>query len=100
MCDLRVHGALLFRYMVAGLCWHFGNFPWLRKVFLQTPLHFTSQFCNLEAISQQKGNFAGGFAAHFAVAKWALEAAKWHTCAWGWFSSCEIFYKNKLMAVK
>ena len=25
------------------------------------------------------------FAAHFAAAKWAYDAAKWHSCAKGWF---------------
>ncbi|WKA12923.1 hypothetical protein VitviT2T_030266 [Vitis vinifera] len=42
----------------AGLCWHFSNFPWLCKVFLQTSLHFASQFRNLKAISKLGGHFA------------------------------------------
>ena len=58
MCDPRVCGALLFRCMVMGLCWNFSNFPWLCKVFLQTFLHFASQFCNLKAISMLGGDFA------------------------------------------
>ena len=41
----------------AGLCWHFNNFPWLCKVFLQTFLHFASQFRNLKAISTLGGDF-------------------------------------------
>ena len=57
MCDPRVHGSLLFRCMVAGLYWHFHNFSWLCKVFLQTSLHFASQFCNLKAISTFGGDF-------------------------------------------
>ena len=28
-------------------------------------------------------------AAHFAAAKWAYGAATWHSCAKGWFRSCE-----------
>ena len=58
MCDPRVREALLFRCMVAELCWHFSNFPWLCKVFLQTFLHFASQFYNLKAISKLGGDFA------------------------------------------
>ena len=58
MCDPRVHGALLFICMVAGLYWHFNNFPWLCKVFLQTFLHFASQFRNLKAISMLGGDLA------------------------------------------
>ena len=58
MCDLKVLGALLFRCMIAGLCWHFSNFPWLCKVFLQTFLHFASQFRNLKAILKIGGDFA------------------------------------------
>ena len=57
VCDPRVCGALLFICMVAGLCWHFSNLPWLCKVFLQTFLHFASQFCNLKAISMLGGDF-------------------------------------------
>ena len=58
VCDPRVRGSLFFRCMVAGLCWHFSNFPWLCKVFLQTFLHFASQFRNLKAISKLGGDFA------------------------------------------
>ena len=58
MCDLRVRGAFLFICMVVGLCWHFSNFSWLCKVFLQTFLHFASQFHNLKAISKLGGHFA------------------------------------------
>ena len=58
VCDPRVRGALLFRCMVAGLCWHFSHFPWLCKVFLQTFLHFASQFCNLKTILMLGGDFA------------------------------------------
>ena len=67
MCDPRVFGALLFRCMVAGLCWHFSNLPWLCKVFLQTFLHFASQFRNLKAISMLGGDFAAisKFGDHF-----------------------------------
>ena len=43
VCDLSER-ALLFRCMVAWLSWHFLNFPWLFKVFLQTSLHFASHF--------------------------------------------------------
>ena len=49
MCDLSER-ALLFRCMVVGLYWHFRNFPWLCKVFLQTSLHFASHFYSLEVI--------------------------------------------------
>ena len=72
MCDPRVCGALLFICMVAGLCWHFSNFPWLCKVFLQITLHFTSQFRNLQAISKLGGDFAtiSKLGDHF--------AEKWH----------------------
>ena len=59
MCDPRVRRALLFRCMVARLCWHFSNFPWLCKVFLQTFLHLASQFRNLKVISMLGGDFAG-----------------------------------------
>ena len=52
VCDPRVCGALLFRCMIVRLCWHFSNFPWLCKVFLQTFLHFASQFRNLKVISK------------------------------------------------
>ena len=58
VCDPRVRGALLFRCMVAGLYWHFSNFPWLCKVFLQTSLHFASQFRNLKVILKLVGDFA------------------------------------------
>ena len=58
MCDPRVRGAVLFICMVAGLCWHFSNFPWLCKVFLQTFLLFASQFRNLKAILKLGGDFA------------------------------------------
>ncbi|WKA06760.1 hypothetical protein VitviT2T_024645 [Vitis vinifera] len=34
-------------------------------------------------------NFCIIFAAHFAAAKRAYGAAKWHLCAKGWFHSCE-----------
>ena len=56
----------------AGLCWHFNNFPWLCKVFLQTFLHFASQFFNLKAISKLGGDFTAlsKFRDHF--------AEKWH----------------------
>ena len=58
VCDPRVRGALFFKCMVARLCWHFCNFPWLCKVFSQTSLHFASQFRILEVISQLGGDFA------------------------------------------
>ena len=38
-------------------------------------------FRSMMEISQLKGDFTGGFATHLAAVKWALEAAKWHTCA-------------------
>ena len=81
-CDPRVHGALLFRCMIAGLCWHFSNFPWLCKVFLQTFLHFASQFRNLKAILKLGGDFTAisKLRDHF--------AAKWHFCRP--FHSCEM----------
>nr|CAN76832.1 hypothetical protein VITISV_017322 [Vitis vinifera] len=68
----RVCGALLFRCMVAELCWHFSNFPWLCKVFLQTFLHFASQFHNLKVILKLGGDFVAisKLGDHFAV--------KWH----------------------
>lgn len=67
MCDPRVCRALLFRCMIVRLYWHFSNFPWLCKVFLQTFLHFASQFCNLMAISKLGGDFAAisKFGDHF-----------------------------------
>ncbi|WJZ84264.1 hypothetical protein VitviT2T_003875 [Vitis vinifera] len=101
VCDLRVCGALLFRCMVVRLCWHFSNFPWLCKVFLQTFLHFANQFCNLKAILKLGGDFAAisKFGDHFAsisklktVSQLRNEencAAKWHSCAKKWFRSCE-----------
>ena len=58
MCDPRVRGALLFICMVAGLYWHFSNFLWLCKVFLQTFLNYASLFRNLKAISKLGGDFA------------------------------------------
>ena len=58
MCDLKVGGALLFRCMIVRLYWHFSNFPWFCKVFLQTFLHFASQFCNLKVILKLGGDFA------------------------------------------
>ena len=72
MCDPRVHRALLFRCMIVRLCWHFSNFSWLCKVFLQIFLHFASQFCNLKAISKLGGDFAtiSKLGDHF--------AEKWH----------------------
>ena len=72
MCDPRVWGALLFICMVVRLCWHFSNFSWLCKVFLQTFLHFASQFFNLKAISKLGGDFTAlsKFRDHF--------AEKWH----------------------
>ena len=71
VCDPKVRGALLFICMVAGLYWHFSNFSWLCKVFLQTFLHFASQFRNLKAISKLGGHFAAilKLGDHF-VAKW------------------------------
>ena len=92
MCDPRVHGALLSRCMVVGLYWHFSNFSWLCKVFLQTFLHFASQFCNLKAILKLGGDFAAisklgdDFATisklgdHFAAISKLRDhfAAKWH----------------------
>ena len=67
VCDLSVRGALLFRCMVARLCWHFSNFPWLCKVFLQTFLNYASLFRNLKAISKLGGDFAAisKFGDHF-----------------------------------
>ena len=69
VCDPRVRGALLFICMVAGLYWHFSNFLWLCKVFLQTFLHFASQFRNLKAISKLGGDYAAilEFGDHFAA---------------------------------
>ena len=43
--------------MVVELYWHFSNFPWLCKVFLQTFLHFASQFRNLKAILKLGDDF-------------------------------------------
>ena len=44
-----------------------------------------------EAISQQKGIFAveGHFRSLFRSCEMRGEAAKWHSCAKGWFCSCE-----------
>ena len=66
MYDLNER-ALFFRCMVVRLCWHFSNFSWFCKVFLQTFLHFASQFCNLKAISMLGGDFAAisKFGDHF-----------------------------------
>ena len=74
MCDPRVRRALLFRCMVAELCWHFSNFSWLCKVFLQTFLYFASQFCNLKVISKLGGDFAAisKLGDHF-IAIWKFE---------------------------
>ncbi|KAL6336124.1 hypothetical protein AAG906_010409 [Vitis piasezkii] len=36
-----------------------------------------------------EGNFGINFAAHFATAKRAYDVTKWHSCAKGWFHSCE-----------
>ena len=87
MCDLRVHEALLFRCMVARLCWHFRNFSWLCKVFLQTSLYFASQFRNLKAISKLGGDFATilKLEDHF--------AAKWH------FRSLKVISQLKAISV-
>ena len=72
MCDPRVCKALLFRCMVVGLYWNFSNFLWLCKVFLQTSLHFASQFHNLKAILKLGGDFV-------AISKLGDDfAAKWH----------------------
>ena len=40
-----------------------------------------------------RGQFRNHFAAHFAALKWVYGAAKWHSCAKGWFCSCETTYK-------
>ena len=58
VCDPKVWGALLFICMIAGLCWHFSNFSWLCKVFLQTFLHFAIQFRNLKVILVLGDDFA------------------------------------------
>ena len=47
-------------------------------------------FCSMRAISQPRGDFAGGFTGPFAAAKWGCGAAKWHMCAQGVFHSCEM----------
>ena len=39
---------------------------------------------------RSRGHFGNIFAAHFAVAKWGYGAAKWRSCANGWFRSCEM----------
>ena len=71
VCDLSER-AFLFRCMVVRLYWHFHNFPWLHKVFLQTFLHFVSQFRNLKAILKLRGDFA-------AISKLGDDfTAKWH----------------------
>ena len=72
VCDPRVRGALLFICMVAGLYWHFSNFLWLCKVFLQTFLHLANQFCNLKVIPKLGCDFAAisKLGDHF--------AEKWH----------------------
>ena len=93
VCDLSER-ALLFRSMVAGLYWHFRNFPWLCKVFSQTSLHFASQFHSLKVISQLGGDFAaiskpkGDFAAkgHFRSCEMGAWAAKWHSVPKGCFA--------------
>ena len=47
----------------------------------------TSHFLSLEIVSVAGGGFwRGGI---LAAAKWAYDAAKWHSCAKGWFRSCE-----------
>ena len=38
---------------------------------------------------RSEGAFRQYFAAHFTAAKWGYGAAKWHSCAKGWFRSCE-----------
>ena len=82
VCDPRVRWALLFICMVVGLCWHFSNFPWLCKVFLQTFLHFASQFHNLKAISKLGDDFAAisKLGDHFAAISKLRDhfAEKWH----------------------
>ena len=35
----------------------------------------------------------GGIHNHFAAVKWVYKAAKWHSCAKGWFRSCETPFK-------
>ena len=42
---------------------------------------------------RSEGNFDIDFAAHFAATKWAYDAAKWHSCAKGWFRSCETSFE-------
>ena len=87
--------------MVAGLCWHFSNFPWLCKVFFKPPsilqvnfatwrpfrlLEVISQpFRSLEVISQRRNIFA----AHFATQRW------FHSS----FRSCEISVRGFEMAL-
>ena len=72
MCDPRVCRALLFRCMIVRLCWHFSNFSWLCKMFLQTFLHLANQFCNLKVIPKLGCDFAAisKLGDHF--------AEKWH----------------------
>ena len=59
MCDPRVSGALLFICMVAGLSWHFSNFPWLCKVFLQTILYLGGHFTAISKFGKSFGNKMG-----------------------------------------
>ena len=105
VCDPKVRGALLFRCMVVRLCWHFSNFPWLCKVFLQTFLHFASQFRNLKAISMLGGDFAAisKFGDHFtAISKLgdhfiAISQLKSDFAAQNWFRSSKVIsqlYRN------
>ena len=49
---------------------------------------------------QLDGDFVGEFATHFAAAKWALKAAKRHTCAWRVIRSCENFRNLELEHAK
>ena len=38
---------------------------------------------------QLDSQLGGDFATWFAAAKMEFQLAKWHTCAWRWFRSCE-----------
>ena len=73
-----------------GLWNHFAAKGEFRSPFW-SPEHFRNflklggHFCSGGRISRR-----GIFATHFAAAKWLYSAAKWHSCAKGWFCNCEI----------
>ena len=71
-----------FRKVIRTLICPFSKFElWFCKLNLW--------FRNLEMICNVISQLGGDFATWFAAAKMEFQLAKWHTCAWRWFRSCE-----------